>query len=210
MMLEVSPHDLTATRAPPAASWIGTGFVLALLLTATALAGEGLGRHGIEFALRLTARLAFLPFWLAYAAGALVALFGARFAAVKRSARELGLSFAAVMTVHLGLVIALCAVGATPSAHVFLIFGPGAVCALLLAIASLEPVGRAIGPAGWWILRNLAMNYLAFNFAVDFIRRQPPNLVTQPLMYLPFAAFAVLGPGLRLGAAIKLRLQPAP
>lgn len=198
------------TEHPPlrssAAAWTGAGFALALLLTAAAIAGQGLGRAGIELGLRLTARLAFLPFWPAYAAGALVALFGQRFAPLKRRARELGLAFAAVLAVHLGLVSALCAIGASPSAHVFLIFGPGAACALLLAIASIEPVGRAIGPAGWWGLRNLAMNYLAFDFAVDFVRRQPPTSASQALMYLPFAAFAILGPALRLAAWIRLRI----
>lgn len=209
-MLEVANSKLAATRpllAPPTA-WAGAGFGLALLLTAAAIVGQGLDRPGIELGLRLTARLAFLPFWAAYAGGALVVLFGQGFAPVKRRARELGLAFAAVLAVHLGLVSALCAIGATPSAHVFLIFGPGAACALLLAIASIEPVGRAIGPAGWWGLRNLAMNYLAFDFAVDFVRRQPPTSVVQALMYLPFAAFAVLGPALRLAAWIKLRVRP--
>lgn len=209
-MLEVANSKLAATRpllAPPTA-WAGAGFGLALLLTAAAIVGQGLDRPGIELGLRLTARLAFLPFWAAYAGGALVVLFGQGFAPVKRRARELGLAFAAVLAVHLGLVSALCAIGATPSAHVFLIFGPGAACALLLAIASIEPVGRAIGPAGWWGLRNLAMNYLAFDFAVDFVRRQPPTSALQALMYLPFAAFAVLGPALRLAAWIKLRVRP--
>lgn len=209
-MLEVANSKLAATRpllAPPTA-WAGAGFGLALLLTAAAIVGQGLDRPGIELGLRLTARLAFLPFWAAYAGGALVVLFGQGFAPVKRRARELGLAFAAVLAVHLGLVSALCAIGATPSAHVFLIFGPGVACALLLAIASIEPVGRAIGPAGWWGLRNLAMNYLAFDFAVDFVRRQPPTSALQALMYLPFAAFAVLGPALRLAAWIKLRVRP--
>jgi len=210
MMLEISTPDPTGTRTPSAAAWIGAGGGLAMLLTAVAFAGQGLGRHGVELGLRLTARLAFLPFWPAYAAGALVTLFGSRFASVKRRARELGLAFAAVMAVHLGLVSALCAIGAAPSARVFLIFGPGAACALLLAVASIESVGQTIGPAGWWILRNVAMNYLAFDFAVDFVRRQPPTSAMQALMYLPFAAFAVLGPVLRLAAWVKLRVRAAP
>lgn len=209
-MLEVSSRKLAATRPllPPRAGWASAGVVLALLLTAAAVVGQGLGRPGLDLGLRLTARLAFLPFWAAYAGGALVVLFGRRFAPVKRRARELGLAFAAVLAVHLGLVSALCAIGAAPSAHVFLIFGPGAACALLLAIASIGPVGRAIGPAGWWVLRNLAMNYLAFDFAVDFVRRQPPTSAVQALMYLPFAAFAVLGPALRIAAWIKVRVRP--
>lgn len=211
-MLEVWNHPLNVRhpQAPPTTSravWAGTGFALALLLTAATLVGEGLGRAGIELGLRLTARLAFLPFWPCYTGGALVVLLGQRFAPVKRRARELGLAFAAVLTVHLGLVAALCAIGAPPSAHVFLVFGPGAVCALLLTIASIDAVGRAIGPAGWWVLRNLAMNYLAFDFALDFVRRQPPTSVVQAVMYLPFAAFAVLGPALRLAAWTKLSWQ---
>lgn len=144
-------------------------------------------------------------FWPSYAAGALVVLFGAAFTPLKRRARVLGLAFAAVLSVHLGLVGALSAIGAAPAAQVFILFGPGVACALLLTIASIDGVRRAIGAAGWRLLNNVGMNYLAFDFAVDFLRRQPSTSAIRQLEYLPFAALAVLGPALRLLAWLKVR-----
>lgn len=185
--------------------WVGAGFALAIILAGTAIGGLGLGRAGIGLGLRLTARLAFLFFWPSYVGGALVVLFGARFLPIKRHAKDLGLAFAAVLAVHLGLVSALCAIGAPPALRVFIIFGPGAACALLLATASIDAVGRAIGAGGWWFLRNVAMNYLVFNFAVDFVGRRHLNSVTHTLEYLPFAVLTALAPGLRLLAWLKLR-----
>ena len=194
-----------AAAAPPAGPWAAAGLGLALLLTAAALAGAGLDRSGLGLGLRLTARLALLAFWPCYAAGALVALFGRRFAPLKRRARALGLAFAAVMAVHLGLVAALCAIGQAPGVRVFLLFGPGAVCVLLLAAASHPRVSRAIGAPGWWALRNLAMNYILWDFLLDFTRRAPLASARGLAQYLPFAVFTAGAAALRLAAAVKPR-----
>jgi hypothetical protein len=201
--------EARAGGASPARRWAATGFALALLLTAVAVFGQGLGAAGLGLGLRLTARLAFAPFWLCYTAGSLVVLFGPVFMPVKRRARELGLTFASILAVHLGLVAAVSAIGAAPSARVFLRFGPGAVCAALLAIASNEQVGRAIGPGGWWMLRNLAMNYLLFDFAIDFVHRRAPRSLVEAIAYLPFAGLTLLAPGLRVAAWTKRRLHRA-
>lgn len=206
-------RDQRATRAgqalrPSTTAWVSVGFALAVVLAGAAIVGLGLGRTGIVLGLRLTARLAFVLFWPCYVGGALVALFGPRFLPIKRRARDLGLAFAAVLAVHLGLVAALCAIGHAPSVQVFIVFGPGVACAALLALASIESVGRAIGDTGWWVLRNIAMNYLAFDFAFDFVRRQDLNTVAQQVAYLPFAALAIVGPTLRLLAWLKVRMAP--
>jgi hypothetical protein len=109
------------------------------------------------------------------------------------------------MAVHLGLVLARSAIGAPPSAQVILVFTPGAVFTVLLAGASLESTSRVIGPKGWWMLRNLAMNYIAFDFLVDFLRRDAFASARGLLAYAPFAALAAAGPALRLAAALKRR-----
>ncbi|MDB5448010.1 MAG: hypothetical protein JWQ97_3327 [Phenylobacterium sp.] len=199
-----------ASPGPPeGALWIGAAAALAVVLAAVAAIRLGLGKDGIEAALRLTARLAFLLFWPSYAAGALVILFGPAFAPLKRRGRDFGLAFAAVLAVHLGLVAALCWIGAAPSARIFLIFGPGAVAAALLALCSIARVGGAIGAAGWWALKNLAMNYLLFDFAVDFLRAQPAPAILHRPDYLPFAVLTVAAPALRLLAWLKLRARRA-
>ena len=193
-------------RPPPVAAWAASGLALAGLLAGASLLGAGIDKSGLELGLKLTARLAVLAFLPCYAAGSLAILFGMRFDPLKRRARALGLAFAAVMAVHLGLVAALCAIGQPPALRVFLIFGPGAICALAMTLASIGPVGRAIGPSGWWGLRNLAMNYILLDFAIDFWRREP---LTSPLGlvgYLPFALLVAVAPLLRLGAWIKQRL----
>jgi|WetSurMetagenome_2_1015567.scaffolds.fasta_scaffold173597_1 hypothetical protein len=193
----------------PTGVWTAMGFGLALLATAAAIAGKGLDREGIELGLRLTARLAFLAFWPCYAAGALVVLFGRGFEPLKRRARALGLTFAAVMAVHLGLVLALSAIGAPPAAGTIIVFAPGAVCAVLLAAASLDPVSRTIGPHGWWLLRNVAMNYIMLDFLLDFVRREAFASTRTLVAYLPFAALAAAGPILRLAAFIRPRRAAA-
>jgi hypothetical protein len=185
--------------------WICAGFALAIVLAGTAAASLGLGQAGIKLGLRLTARLAFLLFWPCYAAGALVVLFGPNFLPLKRRAKALGLAFATVLAVHLGLVCALSALGSPPASRVFVIFGPGVACASLLAIASIDAVGRAIGAPGWWFLRNIAMNYIAFDFAVDFVGRRHLDSVLHQLEYAPFAALTLLAPVLRLLAWLKVR-----
>ena len=194
-------------RQRPTAAWVSSAFAFAVVVALGSIAGLGVGRAGIELGLRLTARLAFMFFWPCYAAGALVVLFGPTFVPLKHRARELGLAFAAVLAVHLGLVGALSAVVAPPAVGVFIIFGPGVACALLMVLASHDIVGPAIGATGWWFLRNVAMNYLAFDFAIDFVHRHIGGSIVDKVLYLPFAALAILGPALRILAWLKIRLR---
>jgi hypothetical protein len=204
-------------KAPPSAAiWMGAAAGAALALALSALTVAGPGGPGANLGLRLTARLGFLFFWSSYVGGALVTLFGEAFTPLKRRARLLGLAFVAVLAVHLGIVGWLCRIGQPPAAEIFVVFGLGAVWAALLALASIEPLGRAAGARGWWILRNIGMNYIAFDFALDFVRPLPGVTPLRLVEYLPFAALAVLGPALRLLAWLKIDLtadshvDPAP
>jgi len=192
----------------PTRRWVLAGVALALVFVIAAIAKDGAGATGLRLGLRLTARLAFLAFWPSYSAGALVVLFGSGYAPLKTRARALGLTFVAVLVVHLSLVAALCGIGEPPAARVFIIFGPGAVCAMLMASASVRSVSEAIGAPGWWLLRNVGMNYIAFDFLVDFLRRDDLTSVRRLVEYVPFAALAVAGPALRLAAYLKRRGVP--
>ena len=100
-------------RSRPAA-WMGAAFAANLFLAAIILVARGTGVHGIETALRATARVSFLWFWVAYAGGALATLFGAAFLPLRQHGREFGLAFAAALLVHLILVGWLCWIGAAP------------------------------------------------------------------------------------------------
>lgn len=186
---------------------MGLAATAATVLAVGVVAHLGVGKVGTDTALHLTARLAFLLFWPSYVGGALVALFGATFQPVKRRGRELGLAFACVLAVHLGLVGWLCWIGSAPPVKIFAIFGMGVLWTYLLALFSVERLGRVIGSMGWWILRNVGMNYIAFAFALDFLTPLHKGTARHLAEYLPFAVLAVLGPALRLIAALKLAAQ---
>jgi len=183
--------------------WMGAAASTAAALAIGVLAHLGVGKTGTGAALHVTARLAFLFFWPSYVGSALVTLFGPTFQPVRRRARELGLAFASVLAVHLGLVAWLCWIGSAPSVRIFAIFGMGVLWTCLLALFSIEHLGRVIGSAGWWILRNIGMNYIAFAFALDFLGPLHRGTVRYPAEYVPFAVLAVLGPALWLIAALK-------
>jgi hypothetical protein len=196
-------------RAEDATAWVIVALGAALLLVAATETVIGPGERGTVDGLRLTARLAFLFFWPSYAGGALAALWGDAFRPLKRRARALGLAFAAVLAVHLSLVAWKCWIGAPPPMLTFVIFAPAAAWTGLLALASIERLGHAIGARGWWILRNVGLNYVAFAFAYDFLRPSSKPTLVHLIEYGPFAAFALLGPLLRLAAWWKGRFRGA-
>jgi hypothetical protein len=74
-------------------------------------------------------------------------------------------------------------------------------------VSSIKDVARAVGPAGWWVLRNVGMNYIALAFASDFLRPQHPITAVKVAEYVPFAALSVLGPLLKVLAWLSRMLQ---
>jgi len=199
-----------AIRQPPgqsrpnAARWMALAFLAAAVVALLVLAVLGAGERGTSDALIVTARISFLLFWPAYAGGALATLFGPAFQPLKRRGREFGLAFASAHTVHVGLVGWLCWIGAAPVVGVFVFFGIALACMYLLALGSLAPVRRALGPVGWRVLRIGGMNYIAYAFAVDFLKVQHYGSPRFLVAYLPFAVLSVVGPAL-VFAALMLR-----
>jgi hypothetical protein len=181
---------------------MGAAFVAALSVAFAILMFRGFGERGIVTALQATARIGFVLFWPAYTAGALVALFGPAFEPLRGNARELGLAFVAVLTVHLGMVGLLCALVAPPTFGVFLFFGGAAISAYLLALFSFAPFRQALGAGGWRLLSVIGMNYIAFAFFKDFTGQLPYHSFKQAILYLPFLLMAIAGPSLRLAAFI--------
>jgi hypothetical protein len=194
-------------------AWIGAGsWIIAAAASALALGGamlaiRGADRAGVETAVAWTGRLAFAFFWPSYVGGALATLFGSRFQPLKRRGRALGLGFAAVIAVHLSLVAWLSWVGEPPTVGTFIVFGMAAFWVFALAAASIKRVSIEIGPAGWWVLRNIGMNYIALAFALDFLRIQQAWTLPKLAEYVPFAVLSVLGPLLRLLAWMKKLLR---
>ncbi len=188
---------------PSALVWMAAAFGAAVIVAGGVLVWKGPGPRGVGLALMMTARLGFAFFWPAYAGGALTSLFGPVFQPVRDQARLLGLMFASVLCVHLGLVAWLYWIGSPPAVRTLLIFGVGVGWTGLLVLASVEDLGRAVGPRGWWILRNIGLNYLAFLFILDFVRPQVARTAIHLAEYIPFATLAVFGPVLRLLAWLK-------
>lgn len=169
------------------------GFLAALCVAAAVLALAGTDERGTIAALRATARVSFLLFWPAYAGAGAATLVGPRLGWMKRYGRELGLSFAAAHLVHIGLIAWLCRIGKAPSTEVFIVFGIGLLYVYLLALLSLDNIRRRLGRTSWWIIRTIAMNYIAFVFALDFFNVTLPLTPRALLDYGPFALLSIAG-----------------
>lgn len=193
-------------RSGSAAWWMGTALGANLFLASIVLATGGPGVHGTLQALEATARGAFLWFWAAYAGGALTTLFGAAFLPMKQVGRELGLAFAAALSVHLGLVAWLCWIGSAPSIDVFAFFGPVAALTFILALLSFGNPHSIFGPKLWQLLRTISMNVILYAFLKDLMQNPLHGGVWRLIDYLPFTTMAVAAPLLRL-AAWGLRLR---
>ena len=196
MQADMAQADMART----AASWMASALVTALLLAAAVLAVFGVEPAGIAKALQVTARFMFVPFWLAYAGGALARLLGPAFQPLARRGRELGLAFASALLVHLGLVAWLWAVSERPpvSAGTALFFGSAAACTYLLALLSIQRVQRALDPQLWRIFRLLAMEFIVLAFITDFRHAGLRLSVKALLVYQVFLALIALGICLRL------------
>jgi hypothetical protein len=183
---------------PSGAVWMGWAFCAALGLAAAVLGTLGVDARGTRAALVVTARLSFVLFWLAYAGGAMAALFGPVFQPLKQRVREFGLAFAAAHIVHIGLVAWLCGIGATPSVSTFIIFGIALFWTYLLAVFSINRLHDAINPKTWWLMRAVGLNYIAYAFALDFLNDPVRGGAKHVVEYLPFAILAIAGPIFRL------------
>jgi hypothetical protein len=189
------------SRAAGAAVWVAAALLISLALAAIVLAKFGAGEHGTGQALRATARWCFVLFWPAYVGGALARFGGPRFAVFARRGREFGLAFAAALAVHVALVLWLLHVAAGPQDSM-LFFWAGVFATYALALFSLPWLRERMGRRLWRIGCELALQYIALVFAVDFIaeplRAAGPD--KYPLSYLPFVIMLIGGAGLRLAA----------
>jgi hypothetical protein len=194
-------------------SWMLIAFCAALLLASAVLAMAGVGEKGTDTALAATGRFSFLLFWPAYTGKALATLFGSRFRPLQKNGREFGLAFASAHIVHLGLVGWLCYIGAIPGVGTFIIFGIAAFFLYLLAILSINRLRLALGQTSWWWIRVIAMNYILYAFAHDFLRHPFTGGINHVVFYVPFAILVVLGPLLLLvsfafGGNLRARTVP--
>ena len=71
---------------------------------------------------------------------------------------------------------------------------PPFVLVYVLAFFSIKQMQQMLGRIGWLLLRAVAMNYIAYAFAVDFLRGPLLGGAIHTAEYLPFAALSIAGP----------------
>ena len=195
-----------AKRNAPTFLWMGTAFGVALGLAVCVLAIKGIDTESLKEALRVTARWSFLPFWIAYSAGAMVVLFGPAFKPLAERGREFGLAYAAAQLIHLGLVVWLFQISSRPplSGLLLVFFSVGLFWTYLLALFSFGGLSKLLGAGGWQTLRVVGLNYIMLAFARDFVPTAlhgTENYGSWRLVqYAPFAALCLAGPLLVLVA----------
>jgi hypothetical protein len=193
----------------PAWVWMIGALGGALALAGAVLADYGTGPDGIGQAVRYTARWSFLFFWLSYVGGAMAILFGPAFAGVARSARNLGLAFAAALQVHIGLVVWLgVVIGQIPlQGGLLLFFLVALFFSYLLALLSFGIGRRNLGGL-WRPLLLLGATYILIAFGRDFVlgALDPANQHwPYAAEYLPFALLSLIAIPLRFAALLRQR-----
>ena len=186
---------------------MGAAFCAALISAAVVLADMGWGEKGTIMALRVTARLSFLLFWLAYAGGAMATLFGPTFDILARHGRDFGLSFAAAHLVHIGLIVWLYHVSDHPPALTdwfILLECIGLVWIYVLAAFSTERLRATLSPNFRRFLYAIGLEYIALIFFLNLVIGIPfPPHPIQIISYMPFAILMVVGPLLRWAAMAR-------
>ncbi len=150
-----------AARAEPTAGGdrVEIAIVVAATLLSLSVAGTVLavdaGSAGTRLALRLTARLSFVYFLLAFLASPLARLRpGAATRGLVRRRRAFGVAFGASMTIHVGCIVRLYALYAPARPPMvtdadFLVGVPGLVLVALMTATSAVALRRRMKPAHW-------------------------------------------------------------
>ncbi|MBV8360991.1 MAG: hypothetical protein JO189_24110 [Deltaproteobacteria bacterium] len=190
--------------------WMGLAFGLGLAMATGVFAIKGTDEGAVRLALRVTARWSFVLFWFAYTGSAMTTLFGPAFAWLGRRGREFGLAYAAAQLIHVGLVAWLFQIlSRLPlSGRLLFLFTVAIVWTYLLAFLSFGGLGEALGPRGWRTLRIVALNYILFAFATDFVpavfRSSHARYGVWLLVgYVPFAMMSLAAPVLVLAASAR-------
>lgn len=192
--------------------WMAVSFGVALALTIAVLALSGTGADGIKDGLRITGRWSFLLFWLAYAGGAIAALFGSAASRLGRRGRDFGLAYASAQSVHLGLVFWLFIVTLRPplTGMPLVLFSVAMILTYTLAVFSVGGLSKVLGSRGWRALRVVGLNCILFAFGLDFVRPAWPSSshyeMRTLVQYTPFAVMCLAAPVLVAAAAAQRRL----
>jgi hypothetical protein len=198
-------------RRDPAWVWVAGAVFGALALAVAILVADGTGPEALRLAVRVTARWAFLYFWLSYAGGATAILFGPAVAGLARVARPSGLAFATALQVHIGLVVWLGVVtGRVPLQGVLLWFFLVALFfADLLVLLSFGIGTHGLGRL-WRPLLVLGTTYILIAFGRDFVLGALDATAwswVYAAEYVPFALLSLIAIPLRLASLGRQRVN---
>jgi hypothetical protein len=210
----VNDQPTAIARKPVPIFWMVGAFAVALVLAAIVVAIGGVSPGNLRMALRVTARWAFLLFWVAYTGRALATLFGPVLTPLARRGREFGLAYASAMLIHIGIVLWIYQLTSrAPLSGVSLLFFLiGIAWTYLLAVFSFGRLAEDLGPTGWRLLRVTAVNYILFAFGSDFV----PALINpapghhgllRTADYIFFASMTIAAPLLVVAASARRRLE---
>jgi sulfoxide reductase heme-binding subunit YedZ len=175
------------------------------LAVAAALGLNGFGALGWHAAVRVTAVMAFLLWWLAFTAGPLARLAPGAFTRTLRARRRgLGLAFATVLAAHGIAILALARrEPETISPGPELAFGGlGFALAFAMAATSTDAAVRRIGGRRWRALHLVGHTLLAALFAASYGGR-----FAEDAAYWPACALLVVALALRPADWIQARLR---
>jgi hypothetical protein len=204
--MEVASRPIARTDRAEIAIIVGAA-LLSFTVAGTVLAAGDAGREATRLALRLTARLSFVYFMLAFVASPLARL---RPGAVSRwlvgHRRALGVAFGASMSIHVGCILRLYVLYSPDRPPMvtdadFLIGVPGLVLVALMTVTSLMAIRRRIAPRTWKRLHTVglyAVWSIFFLCLVDSVSRKETD---HPFVaYYAFIAILLAAMALRLTA----------
>ena len=159
---------------------------------------SGFDEESFRLMLRATARIALATYLLVFIARPLRQISVSGIGKwLLRNRRYLGITFAAVMTVHLIYLVWLN--GVQPVIPGIIAF----VLVYLMLVTSFNGPAAALGPRRWRALHKTGLYFVGIVFAFTMIRslREAP---TSPL-YLSMALLMLIAAGIRVAAHIKTR-----
>jgi hypothetical protein len=196
------------------------GIVVAAALLSCAVAGTVLaagdfGRDATRLALRLTARLSFCYFVIAFVASPLARLRpGPATRWLVRRRRAFGVAFGASMSIHVCCILRLYALYAPDRPPMvtdadFFVGVPGLTLVALMTVTSLVAIRRRIPPRAWKRLHTTGLYVvwsIFFLCLVDSVSRKD---TLHPIAgYYAFIVVLLAAMGLRLTAFRRSRVEP--
>ena len=172
------------------------------------LAPAAMDESNLGLALRMTARLAFVIYILVFVTRPLRQIMPMPLTnALLRNRRYVGISFAAVMTMHLALISWLL-LYVQDDGRTLASLLPGIVTYLLITlmlVTSFDAPARALGPKNWQRLHKTGLYWIGTIFAVALV----PDVIDYPSdpIYLTIGALMILAIIIRAAAFVKRKNQ---